>query len=324
MRRIPSIDYLKLLLAAGVVLAHSILIQNNIVSWSFLIGNGVLRSLVPAFSVLSGYCLYVTYQRGKARKWILGLIMIYVFWTIFYMPLWIRSVTGVSDVMRNLVWGPMHLWYVAGLIVAGLFLIALLRLGDRLGWGLWPALVLALALALVGSINAYRAFFFYPDMPLEYYRNGLTVIFPFSAAGYAIASYVDRRGLDALPRAGVIWALVAVFFALRLAEAVYAMRYGISPRSLPEFPLFAYPAALLLFLGFLRTNLPQPTQNLSLWSASIYFLHIFVIVVIRHFGSNSLALYFVAGVTVPVIVAVGFERIMPYLRRSAGAKRALS
>lgn len=319
-RRIPSLDYLKIVLAAGVVLGHAILIDDRIVGWSFLVGNGVLRSLVPTFSVLSGYCLHVTMARGKAGRWLGGLTLVYLFWTAFYAPIWLKSVSGPWDALWFVLWGPMHLWYVSGLILSGLLLAGFVRLERRRGGGLGPMLVAALVLALAGSAVSFWSFLGHHAITLEWYRNGFTVIFPFSAAGYALAEFVARRGREALPRAGVLWAATVGLFAVKTIEAWFDMRgFGISAQALPDVPLFAYPAAILLFLAFLRLDLRQLPVNLSLWSSSIYFLHIFIILLLRHLGLTGVGPYWLAGVALPILGAIGLERGLRLLPRGRRA-----
>lgn len=321
MNRIASLDYLKLWLAVGVVIAHAILFQDFgkvspvVMKWEFLLGNAFLRSLVPTFSVLSGYCFYVTHQRGRGRKWILELLALYLFWLAFYMPLWMRDVSDWRDALWILGFGPIHLWYVSGLILACFLLVMLLRLCTRRGLGLWPILGLAALLALSGSAGAYWSFLGDHRIPVEIVRNGLTVVFPFVAVGYAIAGFVDRHGRDALPRPGVLWALTAVMFALKMAEAIYATRYGVKPSALPELPLVAYPAVVLLFLSVLRMDLPMPRRNLSLWSASIYFIHIFIFVGLSRLGLDNIVIRVLAGVLIPIALARALERAVTRSRR---------
>lgn len=323
MTRIPSLDYMKLMMAIGVAYAHAILFQDltkvahYTVVWEFLVGNAVLRSFVPTFSVLSGYFLYITHKRGRARRWILELLVAYVFWIAFYLPIWGRDVAGWGDALWIVCFGPVHLWYVSGLILSGFVLVMLLRLCQRYGLGLWPIMVLAVVLALSGSAAAYWSFLGRHNIPLEVVRNGLTVVFPFAVVGYAIGRFVDARGREALPSARRLWTWTGVMFALKTAEAVFAMRYGLTASTLPELPLMAYPAAILLFLSFLRTDLPASRQNLSLWSVSIYFLHIFVFVVLHRFGVENIAVSVLAGTLIPIALALGYERItMRTSRRS--------
>lgn len=315
MRRIHSLDYLKVLLAVGVVFGHAILIQFQIVPWSYILGNGVLRSLVPTFSVLSGYCFFVTHSQGKTGRWLVGLILLYLFWIAFYVPIWFKHDTTLAEVVQVLFMGTMHLWYIAGLIVAAALLVGFLRLSGRMRNGNWPLLIAVLAAAVLTTVMSFWSFWNQPGLPLDVMRNGATVIFPFFAIGYLLARRVDARGLDSLPRAGALWPVVAVLFALKLVEAWVGMRaYGVVVYSPPEVPLLSYPTAILLFMAVLRTEMPKAPVNLSLWSASIYFLHIFLIFVIRHFGVNNLLAYVLFGVIGSVLIAVMMQQLLPFLR----------
>ena len=319
-QRSISIDYLKCLLAIGVVVAHSLLIHMDLREWSYLLGMSVLRSLVPAFSVVSGFCFFFTRSRGKSRKWLAGLVLAYAFWTLFYVPIWLKPYSTLHEVLIAVVFGTMHLWYIAGLIVAAVLIMGFLRLGEITRSGLWPMLLAALVLYLLGQAMSFWAFFAQSDMPLEYQRNGLTVIFPFAAIGYALAVWVARNGRDRLPRLGLLWLAVAVLFGARLVEAMIVLRlHGLSLSVLPEMPLLAILAPVLLFLAFLRADLPEVNVNLSNWSSSIYFLHIFVILFLRHFfGIDDVVIYVAAGVSLPVIALMCWDRMKPVLFRLLG------
>ncbi|MDS9468388.1 acyltransferase family protein [Paracoccus sp. MBLB3053] len=319
-----SIDYLKCLLAVGVVLGHSILISQRIEIWSYLVGGGLLRSLVPTFSVVSGFCFYVTYRNGRVLGWLIGLACAYLFWTAFYVPIWVNATTTWQDVLWSVAWGTMHLWYIAGLIVAAVLIVILIRLGQRTRTGLRPMLLAALTLGLAGSALSFWAFFQRPEMPMEYWRNGFTVIFPFAAIGFALAHRIDRQGFDWLPSARLLWALTGLIFGAKIAEAFVGMSvYGLNFSLLPDIPVLAFPAPMLLFLAFLRTTLPRLPVDLSSWSASIYFLHIFFIIAVQHFlGINSVAVFFAVGVVMPILGSIALSRARTILPRRLGGARS--
>lgn len=321
--RIHSLDYLKLVLALGVVFGHAILMQNQIKPWSYLTGMGLLRGLVPTFAAVSGYSIYVTQKRGRLDLWLKGLIAIYLFWTAFYLPVWIRDVSSLGQVVQVLVFGTMHLWYIAGLVLALPMMLAMLWLGRRTGTGPWPMLGAAFILALIGSGLGFWSFLVTP-LPLDLYRNGITVIFPFAAAGYGVAMLVDRHGREALPPARWLWlALIGVSAAKIVESAIVMQVYGVSIHTLPDLPVLAIPAALLMFLAFLRLDLPRAPINLGLWSSSVYFLHVFMILLARHFGITAVWATFLLGVIGPVLLAVAFERGMELRRRLGGNRGAV-
>lgn len=313
--RIHSLDYLKLLLAIGVAFGHAILMQNQVKPWSYLIGMGLLRGLVPTFAAISGYSIYVTQKRGKLDAWLKGLIAVYLFWMAFYLPVWFRDMSGFEQVLQTLVFGIMHLWYIAGLVLALPLMLATLWLGRKTGTGIWPMLGAALILALAGSGLAFWSYLVSP-LPLDLHRNGITVIFPFAAAGYAVAMLVDQRGREALPSARALWLAMILLGALKLGESAIVMQiYGVSIRTLPDLPFLAIPFALLMFLAFLRLDLPRAPVNLGLWSASIYFLHILMILIARHFGIMSIWATTLLGIIVPILLAIAFEKVMAMRRR---------
>jgi surface polysaccharide O-acyltransferase-like enzyme len=88
MERIHSLDVLKLIIACGVVWAHAMLMTNQGAELAYLFGQGLVRTVVPTFAVVSGFLFYFTLERGKAQVWLARLALFYLFWCAVYLPLW--------------------------------------------------------------------------------------------------------------------------------------------------------------------------------------------------------------------------------------------
>lgn len=320
MPRVPALDYLKILLASGVILAHALLISNHVTYWSFIVGLGVLRSIVPTFSVISGYFLYSIYKKGKLPAYIKRLALLYLFWTLFYAPLWLRDDQSLRHIAGVFVNGFQHLWYVVGLLVAAFIAAAMLALGRRTGAGNRPLAIAAVVCATGGILLNYVAFFTMPELPMEFYHNGVFIIFPFVTMGYFIADRIDHRGMESLPAMGILIAATLVVVVLKLIEADIVIRHeGLSMNFFPEFPILQYLMALTLFLAFLRMKLPQARVDLGYYSAIMYFLHIGLQAGAMHVGFTRWWMLFLIGAVGSIVAAAVFSFILKY---GSGKKRA--
>ncbi len=317
MNRVHSLDYLRIVLAVGVVFVHAGLMSGYRAPLALMIGNGMLNLIIPLFSVLSGFCLYLTHEHGKARKWLGALIVVYLLWSAFYAPVWIRQ----GDVSIRMIMGYAHLWYVAWLIIDGALMFLLIGLGRRTGTGLMPLIALAVVLALLGTVNGYMHYWLNIGVEPEYLHRGVVVMFPYMVLGYVIGRRTWRRGRACWPEARLLWPVAVVLLALKMGEAYLRQDPGFSLLSteMPNLPLLEGGVTLAIFLALLRTDLPQPSVDLSYLSVMIYFLHMFVLLVMLYLGVRNVWIGTVAGIAVPVFVAVALRQMWGrFARTSSG------
>ena len=170
--------------------------------------------------------------------------------------------------------------------------------------------------------------FFTPlDLPLNAYRNGLLLEFPYAAFGYLIADRLQRRGFEGLPRARSLWLIVGGLALLRVAEAALSLKLvGLSPIAPPEFPPLAVGFVLAVFLAILRSKVPALPPSLGLVTMFIYFLHYLVLLVGLYLGWNQLWILVGMGLVLPTLATFLLLRLLrdpllPRLLRSAMPSR---
>lgn len=303
--RYHGIDYLRVILVCGVAFAHAAMLNGQYADWVPIFGNGILRSLVPTFALISGYGAYQTVKRGRLKSWTIGLMWLYLLWCVIYAPLWLRDIGSVQDFIRQMILGPMHLWYIAALLqsVALMLLLFLLIPDHKRASRL--VMTSALVVALLGSFLQYGFFLGFIDLHLEMIRYSAFFIYPFVAMGYLLAEWMGDSGREMLPAAGWLWLAVIVMSVLRLLEAGYFLGLpGAHDWDPPEFPLLAYGYPLIVMLAFMRLNLPQPRVDLVTLSVMIYLAHLGVILAMMHFGLKSLWPNFAASVLIPTAVVL--------------------
>jgi hypothetical protein len=305
MERIHSLDVLKLIIACGVVWAHAMLMTNQGAELAYLFGQGLVRTVVPTFAVVSGFLFYFTLERGKAQVWLARLALFYLFWCAVYLPLWWPKPFAPVDLAENLFFGPMHLWYMAALMQA-LCLLMLVKKHAKTAtslrrWLLWTAVPLMLLSTTIQAFDYFSSL----HLTVNAFRNGLFYEYPFAVFGYLVAEKVTRDGLSALPKARVLWLVLAGLAVLRLAEAWGMMRsFGVNMVAPPDFPLLLAAFAVTMLLVTLRTTLPKAPVNLSFISMMIYFLHVGFLVVALYLGYRDIWVLMALGLGMPVLAAM--------------------
>ena len=302
MPRLHSIDFLKLIIAAGVVWAHATLLSYQGGVLAYVIGHGLVRTVVPTFAVLSGFFFHSTLHHGRARIWLIRLGVFYLVWCVLYLPLWWPSVASPQDLVKELVFGPLHLWYMAALMLALLLIHGIQALSGDEQTGRRRLLSLALVFLFCGTALQSVNFFSGLSLSIHVWRNGIFFEFPFAAIGFLVADRIRRKGRDWIPATGVIWSVLIGLALLRLIEAAIGLNlYGLSVSAPPEFPLLAMAFSAALLLAALRTPMRRVPGNIAFQSMMIYFLHFIVLVVALHLGFRNMWVLMGLGVGLPML-----------------------
>lgn len=297
--RIWSVDYLRVVLAAFVVLAHSGLAREALREagtaglWGLALGNGVLRVAVPIFTLIAGYFLAGVIRRGRISGWAGHLLALYAGWSVAYLLfLWPYYATRPAALtLSDLTLGFMHLWFLEGLAIAGIALAAL-SAGGRVA-----VIASAIVLGVAGMALQYAGMADWADIPVEHYRNGPLYLFPYLAMGWLIASAPPRRTPHRLTLP-LLWALVGLGLALSVAESAWWLsRIGEEPLlEMPVGHLLFCPAALLLVM---RLRVRPCRLPLGRAAAGIYVMHVIVLQGLPMLGIPHPAWGAVLGVALP-------------------------
>lgn len=275
MPRHHTLDALKLLLAVLVTLFHAQALAVVSPELALLADKGFGRIVVPVFLIINGYFFQPQLARGAHRPWLTWVVVLYGLCMLLYLPFWVGGLpAGLkcgAVFLGRWVLGFAHLWYLAGLMVAALLLVALRR---------WPArrlAALALGLWLLGVVQQYAAVYLWADASLPLarvlgsvhsYRNGLLLSFPFFCMGYLMRA---ERVPEQLSGKAVAALFVLGFVGLLIEATVNAR---LSPQEAQfDNPLFALVAAPVVFLVALRLSMAAPKLPLSALAIGIYLLH---------------------------------------------------
>lgn len=313
MTRIHSIDLLKLIVAIGVVWAHATLTIGNFSPAIYVFGQGLVRMTVPIFALVSGFLFHSTFRNARIKGWLLRLLAVYLFWCLFYFPFWKADATSPTAILEHLVFGPLHLWYMAALGIALTLLTVVIKLSHDDAQANRRLLWLAIAGLAVGSALQVADFFTPLSIPLNAYRNGLFLGFPYAAFGFLIARHIHRHGMARLPGLGALAALFLLLALLRMAEAWLALQ-GFGMTVVPDFPPLALAFAATTLLATLRLDLPPAPVNLGFLSMMIYFLHMAVIFACLHFGLHDPSALFFVSAALPGLFGLLFLQALRALQ----------
>lgn len=199
--RIHSLDYLKLALAVLVAFGHTYWLQSHMNAVVFVLGNGLLRVMVPVFCIVAGFFLYSATARGAGVRWLIRVLGLYSFWMLIYVPFWLSEVHDLISLFKTLLLGYFHLWFMAGILAAGFLILALRRITHLLAFGLEiPVLITAAIIcACAGIILQYINLSGLAEIGVRKYENGLLMCFPFVTLGYLYGRRMSLRGPEAQP-----------------------------------------------------------------------------------------------------------------------------
>lgn len=266
MDRNLSIDIFKMCLAVFVVFLHTGFFYDISQEISFLLVQGFFRIAVPAFLVITGYYFFFITDRKKFLTWLSRVVILFLIWNIFYLPLWFTS--NLKMVLFTLFNGYFVLWYLSGTALAGCLLFLLRDLKSQY------LLILSLLLYAIGwAIQEVGNLHVFPgiiDKLLNFtplYRNFLFLCFPFLALGFLIhkhRSYVDRYKINI--------GLVLGLLGLVIIESYLNYNFISKAEGLDQlFVLFL--AVPILFIYVLRLEIKGRTKSLASLSAAIFLIH---------------------------------------------------
>ena len=259
-----ALDCLKLFLALAVVAIHT---SPLITAWpqsNYLLVNGVCRTAVPTFFVISGFYLESALREPTAfGMWWRRMVKLYVFWMLVYAPLYVaESGHSAARILATMVFGYLQLWYIAAMIVAAPLLnFAYARL-SRAG-----LLRTACLLFAVGIAAQYVTLYANVAEHHTIYRNAIFFAFPFLTFGVLIRTGLLDRLSERQRR---------LFFLLGMSgltiEIAAAVAWGRTDVGIDVY------ASLALICPFLfdrvrRTRRTVATASIGTLSSVVYFAH---------------------------------------------------
>jgi surface polysaccharide O-acyltransferase-like enzyme len=127
MERNIAIDVLRIALAFMVIGKHTHFLYEIHPALGYFLSDGLFRMAVPLFITISGFYFAFSLQRDSFQFWLKRYMFIYIFWMLIYSKFWIKT---SNVIFFNFIIGIKHLWYMPGLIGAGIIVFFLRKTKD--------------------------------------------------------------------------------------------------------------------------------------------------------------------------------------------------
>lgn len=259
MSRNLVIDALKVVLAFFVVGLHGSFFTDIDPAVGYTLKQGLFRSAVPLFLMISGYYFYRANTFEKELKFIGRLFLLYTVWFVIYIPFFYKKY--YVDYLNYDYWnGQKHLWYLMHAVYAFFILALLKRVGTK------TQIVVVSVSAILGLLLQYNNVYDFLGVKelrdIAIYRNAIFFCLPFIYIGYLSHKMEFKRP----PK---IWLLVAVVFVF--GESY--LNYCFSEKGVFDILFSLYVFCPIVFLWAIHSQKKITVVYLSQISVAVYLIH---------------------------------------------------
>jgi len=277
-----ALDTLKLAMAFMVVGIHAEFLGDVTLLGKYLTVNGLFRLAVPIFLIINGYYFFYVISKEQQLQWLKRISVLYFFWMAIYSYFWLTlpdfTFIGFIKLIKLIVVGYHHLWYVSGMIGAALLLV-ILRVASSLI--LATSIVLTFSIGVLiqylGNYHILEETVF--DQLFNYHwvhRNMLFFSYPFFCMGYLINKHSLHNKVSFKFAVGL--SLLGVLLLIFESYINYYQEGSDGGFDNLFSLLFACP---FVFILFMKLQILGSSKKLALYSSAIYFIHILVLNVFR-------------------------------------------
>lgn len=284
MDRNVSLDILKLSMAFMVVGLHAGFLSEISALGSYLTVQGVFRIAVPVFLIINGFYFFPVLAKGRQTTWLKRVFILYAVWMLFYSYFWFSlpsfSLKDIIELIKNIIVGYHHLWYIAGMLGAALLLCALQRFSSAV---LVMTIVVSAALGIL--IQYLGNYHYFEGSRLDnffnlnwFHRNALFFSYPFFCIGFLINKHRIHTKISLTS--------ATTLSVLGLAFLLLESYINYSQASMDE-GFDNYFSLLILcpfvFITFTKIKVSGNSKNIALYSSAVYFIHSFFLSLLKMF-----------------------------------------
>lgn len=276
MNRNVSLDILKLFMAFMVVGLHASFLKEFSELGSYLATNGLFRIAVPVFLIINGFYFFPVLVKNSQFSWFKRVAILYAVWMLFYIFFWFDmpevSLLGLAKLLKSIIIGYHHLWYISGMLGAA-FLLLLLK-NQSTQFLLATIIISFLSGVTIQYLGNYH---YFEGSTLDklfnltwLHRNAFLFSYPFFCIGFLINKHELYKKFS-LKNAGII-ALLGL--SLLLLESSFNFYQDGVDGGFDNYMslLFLCP---FIFIFFSKLNIKGESKNIALYSSAIYFIHSF-------------------------------------------------
>lgn len=297
-----SIDVVKLIMAILVVGIH---VEPFILYIWLDRGFGIITRLcVPYFFISSSYLFWC--RGGKPYRYVKRLLLLYCVWVIIYLPYHFSMFRqmDILNIIFTIIWyGYGHLWYMNSTII-GFIIVWLLskKLNSKL------ILIISIIFLIIGCMKSTWAPLLQNTLNVQMIdklgsKNGLFYAFPYIALGKYIS---ERKTISYSSRDYIGLCLCTI---LLIAEScVFVLLYKTESTVLfvSVLPLSYFLFKIILSIDIkLQERTSVLIRNIS---TLVYFIHLYVIKMIRSNSINGIVLYIIT-ISISIIISYIIIRI---------------
>lgn len=319
LKRNGLIDITKFISACMVLFLHTINLSRGYGSSPIEVIDKIVYAAiwiinpVEFFFVISAYLLFSKpLRKNNERKFIKRLIILYCFWSLFYLENIVaifKTNSFMIAVLKTarlifLIGTGGHMWYVLGLIYAVLLLYPLLmRKKSKLGYAIGILLYMVNLLGdsyyhLIEGIPLLKHVF-------DLLNNGLGSMylfrgFIFVMLGYYLATHKGRRGVKFVIPVFVLLGLLNNVELYTLKAIGTGLQYSITVLK----PFTTFMLCYLVTANY--TRIKGDTAFWAKFSTVLYFIHIFVRDIVCQYIAEMHIVYFIV-LAVSLAITIVFD-----------------
>lgn len=303
MSRNIALDILKLVMAFMVVGLHAGFSGDPSSLGQYLTVNGIFRVAVPIFLIINGFYFYEVLSKNNQTNWLRRVSVLYIVWMLFYSYFWFSvpesSLIGYLELIKQIIIGYHHLWYISGMIGAAIVLIILQKHSSTtLSITIASTFIIGLIIQYLGNYHILEGSDFDKFFNYDWFhRNMLFFSYPFFCIGYLINKH-SLQHVVSFESASILSAVGT----LALLSESYINFYQEGRDGAFDNFLSLMLVCPFVFILFIKSNISGKSKNLALYSSAIYFIHSFFLSVFRKYTELDVTL-----LTLAVIAASTFS-----------------
>ena len=136
-----TLDIIKLIATILIVGSHCLPLFNNNI-YNFYYGQFFFRFCVPLFFLTSGY-FFIQMNKKDQKSYIKRILLLYVISTILYLPLQMYYNVPFKEMIHNIIFGYLHLWYLSALLF-GLVIYYFINKYKKMNYLIIPLLLIGI------------------------------------------------------------------------------------------------------------------------------------------------------------------------------------
>lgn len=277
------------------------------------------RFCVPFFLMSAGF-YFERSNNNNRKKIIVRLFKLYLFTLILYLPFIIKPPYNIFEILKLVLFGYFHLWYIISLLYALLILYFVYK-HNEFKISVKLILVIIVLIIISSYIDEYHKIYMIPftDKIVNFFinnlfggRNFLLFSIPMILIGMCISNFSKKHNFNKK----CISLLLLLSFVISFAECYYMKKY-IGPWISNDITMFNFfPAIFILIIAIsCNRHINLNTKFIRKVSNIIYIIHIFIIYYVSKLLSFSGIKLFIYSYIICLIISIFYLLILNVIKK---------